>query len=135
MASWLDLAAEQQQQQQQQQQEQQVGSEGLVTDFVHNSKPGLPTPTSGVAVVRDRRSKLALVFGREESGLLQAEIDGCDWACSIPIGRLQESLSLSHAVSLVLSHLFERRISSTGLDVPESTQELAAGFDAEEWDD
>lgn len=53
--------------------------------------------------------KLVLVFGREEEGLRVEEVTACTAACSIPIGRLQESLSLSHAVSLVLAPLFEAR--------------------------
>jgi tRNA C32,U32 (ribose-2'-O)-methylase TrmJ len=55
------------------------------------------------------KSKLVLVFGREEEGLRPEEVTACTAACSIPIGRLQESLSLSHAVSLVLAPLFEAR--------------------------
>lgn len=59
--------------------------------------------------------KLALVFGREELGLSDDELAACDLACSIPIGRLQESLSLGHAVTVVLSQLYQAR------------QELGAG--------
>lgn len=33
--------------------------------------------------------RLALVFGREEFGLSDEEVQACDLACSIPIGRLQ----------------------------------------------
>ncbi len=50
---------------------------------------------------------LALVFGREEAGLTNEEIHACDCAVSISIGRLQESLSLSHAVSIALSQLYQ----------------------------
>ena len=32
--------------------------------------------------------------------------------CSIPLGRLQESLSLSHAVTIPLSRIFEERLIS-----------------------
>jgi tRNA C32,U32 (ribose-2'-O)-methylase TrmJ len=53
--------------------------------------------------------KLALVFGREELGLSDDELAACDLACSIPIGRLQESLSLGHAVTVVLSQLYQAR--------------------------
>ena len=49
------------------------------------------------------------MFGREERGLEEGEVDACSLACSIPIGRLHESLSLSHAVTIVLSQLFQRR--------------------------
>ncbi len=45
----------------------------------------------------------ALVFGREESGLTESELRLVSHACAIPSGRVQPSLNLSHAVSVVLS--------------------------------
>eukprot|EP00798_Chlamydomonas_sp_ICE-L_P015019 gene15019-21091_t len=78
-----------------------------------------------------RRKRVALVFGREELGMSDEEVDSCDVVCSIPIGRLQESLSLSHAVTLALSTIFQQRLSyvaggkSHGL-----TDEHAAGQQA-----
>jgi tRNA C32,U32 (ribose-2'-O)-methylase TrmJ len=53
---------------------------------------------------------VALVFGREFEGLSEDEIQQCNVCCSITMGRLQESLSLSHAVCVVLGHLFEQRL-------------------------
>lgn len=57
------------------------------------------------------RPCVALVFGREYEGLAEEEIEQCSASCCITMGRLQESLSLSHAVCLVLGHLFEQRLS------------------------
>lgn len=56
----------------------------------------------------------ALVFGREESGLTEAELRLCAQACAIPTGRMQGSMNLSHAVAVVLSGLFERRLALLG---------------------
>ena len=53
------------------------------------------------------QSQLALVFGREESGLLDEEVGVCAHACAIPSGSLFPSLNLSHAVAVVLSQLFD----------------------------
>lgn len=50
---------------------------------------------------------VALVFGREESGLLESELSLCSHACAIPSGRAQPSLNLSHAAAVVLSQLFD----------------------------
>jgi tRNA/rRNA methyltransferase len=44
--------------------------------------------------------KLALVFGREESGLSNPEIDRCDIASFIPLAMKYPSLNLSQAVML-----------------------------------
>lgn len=59
----------------------------------------------------------ALVFGREESGLTEAELRLCTLSCSIPTGRIQASMNLSHAVAVILAQLFEKRAL---LDEPEA---------------
>lgn len=51
--------------------------------------------------------KVAFVFGREVEGLMPEEVAACAAVCQLPMGRLQESLSLSHAVSIALSAAFE----------------------------
>ena len=51
-------------------------------------------------------SRVALVFGREEFGLSDAEVRACALACELPMGRLSESLSLSHAAAIALSALY-----------------------------
>ena len=53
--------------------------------------------------------KLALVFGREVEGLTDQEVNACDAMCSIPTGRLIESLSVSHAAVIILSQYFQSR--------------------------
>lgn len=58
--------------------------------------------------------KLALVFGNEADGLSKSELERCDAICSIPMGRLVESLSVTHAGVIALSRYYERR-SASGL--------------------
>lgn len=74
------------------------------------------------------RRQLALVFGREERGFDEGELDAVDCTCSIPIGRLQESLSLSHAVSIVLSQLFQLRQQQSSYSLPACAADLAEGW-------
>jgi tRNA C32,U32 (ribose-2'-O)-methylase TrmJ len=52
--------------------------------------------------------KVAFVFGREVTGLTDEEVTSCSAVCSINMGRLQESLSLGHAVAIALCAAFER---------------------------
>jgi tRNA C32,U32 (ribose-2'-O)-methylase TrmJ len=52
-------------------------------------------------------TNVALVFGREESGLLDTEVQLCAHACAIPSSPNFPSLNLSHAVGVVLANLFE----------------------------
>jgi tRNA C32,U32 (ribose-2'-O)-methylase TrmJ len=54
------------------------------------------------------------VFGREESGLSEAEVRLCAHACALPTGRIQPSMNLSHAVGVVTAELFARRTALTG---------------------
>jgi tRNA C32,U32 (ribose-2'-O)-methylase TrmJ len=67
------------------------------------------------------------------------EVATCDVACSIQLGRLQESLSLSHAVSISLCTLYSQRLAFvTGTSdgrqpyVVSSVDGLAAGYDTSE---
>jgi tRNA C32,U32 (ribose-2'-O)-methylase TrmJ len=96
---------------------------------------GQESSTDGTNDKASSKNKLVLVFGREEEGLRPEEVIACTAACSIPIGRLQESLSLSHAVSLVLAPLFEARQESLlvkgGVSV-DSREDLAAGVETQD---
>ena len=60
------------------------------------------------------RSKIALVFGPEPSGLSAAEIDECDFVVSIPASKKYSTLNLSHAVCLVLYSLFVQKKPKSG---------------------
>ena len=51
---------------------------------------------------------IALVFGRESTGLFNDEMELCDLAFTIPASKEYPSLNLSHAVSVVLYHLFSK---------------------------
>ena len=53
------------------------------------------------------QQKVAFVFGREVEGLRLEEVAACSAVCQLPMGRLQESLSLSHAVAIAMSAAFE----------------------------
>jgi tRNA/rRNA methyltransferase len=50
--------------------------------------------------------EVALVFGREESGLTTAEVASCSTMLSIPSSDAFPSLNLSHAVQIVAYELF-----------------------------
>eukprot|EP01025_Chloroclados_australasicus_P036751 TRINITY_DN3743_c0_g1_i1.p1 TRINITY_DN3743_c0_g1~~TRINITY_DN3743_c0_g1_i1.p1 ORF type:complete len:364 (+),score=35.60 TRINITY_DN3743_c0_g1_i1:326-1417(+) len=52
--------------------------------------------------------RVALVFGREESGLTAEETAACSHLCAIPTGRTQPSMNLSHAVAVILAQIFAR---------------------------
>ncbi len=51
---------------------------------------------------------VAVVFGRESTGLTREELLKCDLLVSIPASRTYPVLNLSHAVAIVLYELFKR---------------------------
>ncbi len=60
------------------------------------------------------QQRVAFVFGREVKGLMPEEVAACSAACQLPMGRLQESLSLTHAIAIALSAAFECAMAAGG---------------------
>ncbi len=53
------------------------------------------------------KTNIAVVFGRESSGLKNAEVACCDIVVTIPSSMKYPALNLSHAVAIVLYELFK----------------------------
>jgi TrmH family RNA methyltransferase len=53
--------------------------------------------------------RIGIVFGREDIGLLNEEIEKCDLLVKIPTSEKYPSLNLSHAVCLVLYELYANK--------------------------
>jgi len=51
------------------------------------------------------KGKIAVVFGREDIGLTNEEIEKCDIAVTIPTSEKCQSMNLSHALAVVLYEL------------------------------
>jgi len=51
------------------------------------------------------KGRIALVFGREDNGLTNDEIEKCDIAVTIPTDKRYPSMNLSHALAVVLYEL------------------------------
>ena len=78
--------------------------------IIHPSLGALTSTFPGIAqqmYSSGTSGKISLVFGREESGLTDAEVGLCVHACAIPSAAAFPSLNLSHAVAVVRSNLFE----------------------------
>ncbi len=80
--------------------------------------------------------QIGLVFGRESTGLLNEEMALCDLAFTIPASKEYPSLNLSHAVSIVLYHLFSkyapvspRKISETRAATYQEREQVYKFFD------
>jgi TrmH family RNA methyltransferase len=59
--------------------------------------------------IYDVEGNVGLVFGREDFGLYNEELAACDLMLRIPTSPEYLSLNLSHAVCLVLYHLYVKR--------------------------
>jgi tRNA (cytidine32/uridine32-2'-O)-methyltransferase len=64
---------------------------------------------------------LAIVFGREDTGLLNEEIDRCDRVLVVPTSELNSSLNLAQAVLLIAYELFLAAHDTTTLPQPKKT--------------
>lgn len=58
--------------------------------------------------------KIAILFGREDIGLLQEELARCDVLVSIPASETYPVMNLSHAAAIVMYEMF-----GTGMERPE----------------
>lgn len=65
-----------------------------------------PRELGGRAVERARRGRVALVFGPEDMGLSNDELELCNEVISIPTADGASSLNLSHAVLVVCNEIF-----------------------------
>jgi TrmH family RNA methyltransferase len=60
----------------------------------------------------DKKAKIAILFGRENFGLLNDEIKMCDFTVTIPASKEYPTLNVSHAVAIVLYELFKEELTS-----------------------
>lgn len=61
------------------------------------------SPEQGAAMIyrAAKKNRVAIVFGREDRGLLNDEVGECAFLITIPASALQPSLNLSHAVMII----------------------------------
>ncbi len=64
------------------------------------------TPRTLAEKVRVGGTSVALLFGRESSGLKNSELRKCDIVLNIPTSEDYKAMNLSHAVAVVLYELF-----------------------------
>jgi len=81
-------------------------SQSGVSSARHLRRPFF-TPRELKAKVQDHQGMLALLFGREDTGLLNDELMRCDLVLRIPASPGYPVLNLSHAVAIVLYELSE----------------------------
>lgn len=84
----------------------------------------------GAARIRDiaLNNKVAILFGRETSGLNNDEVDECGFMIKIPSSKLQPSLNLAQAVLIIAYELSKLRYAAK--DTPPGVQKKISGSPA-----
>lgn len=82
-----------------------VGTSGAVTKGDTNFAR-IPFCPSGLAErIRDYDEKVAIIFGREDIGLYQDELDRCDTFVNVPTNDENPIINLSHAATIIMYEL------------------------------
>lgn len=80
-----------------------IGTTGrLGTDY---NIPRSPLSPEQVSRIVSKKKDVALVFGRESTGLTNEEVLACDFVVTIPTSKKYAVMNLSHAVAVVLYEL------------------------------
>ncbi|UCH81836.1 MAG: RNA methyltransferase [Nitrospiraceae bacterium] len=61
-------------------------------------------------------NKVAILFGREDRGLFNSEVDRCGFMMNIPANKKQPSINLAHSVMIIAYELSMSGIGHSGLD-------------------
>jgi TrmH family RNA methyltransferase len=84
-----------------------AGTSGIVTKGDRNYTR-VPVPVREFAQqISGYEEKVAVVFGREDIGLFQEELNKCDLLITVPTSEKYPVLNLSHAATLVMYELFQ----------------------------
>lgn len=84
-----------------------VGTSGIVS-YGEKHFLRIPiTPRDLASKIRDFEGTVALLFGREDLGLLKDELMRCDLLVHIPASKDYPVLNLSHAVAVILYEIYQ----------------------------
>jgi len=85
-----------------------VGTTAVTARSSTNVARTAATPKELAFALSSTRGNVALIFGRESSGLTNQEIERCDLLVTIPANRAYNVLNLSTAVSIILYEIFQQ---------------------------
>lgn len=66
-----------------------------------------------------RHGPVALLFGQERTGLLNAELDRCHFVVTIPADQAYSSLNLASAVQILAYEIYQTALAGTTVKAPE----------------
>ena len=84
-----------------------VGTSGITAAGDNNNYTRVPMPVTEFAErVKGYDEKMAILFGPEDTGLFQHELELCDLLVTVPTSEIHPILNLSHAATIVMYELF-----------------------------
>lgn len=106
-----------------------VGTSGVTTKSDKNYARISMSVREFANKVSDYGEKIAILFGREDLGLLKNELTECDILVHIPSSDIYPILNLSHAVTVILYELFGTAINSPKSANHEEKERMFRYFD------
>ncbi|MEK6963069.1 MAG: RNA methyltransferase [Nanoarchaeota archaeon] len=83
-----------------------IGTAGKSTSSYNLRRIPLTPSQCALRISKLRKTKIALLLGREGNGLYNEELQQCDFVVTIPATSNYPSLNLSHALAVLLYELF-----------------------------
>jgi TrmH family RNA methyltransferase len=83
------------------------------------------TPKELAIKLSEIEGRIALLFGREDSGLSNKELEVCDIVVSIPASSEYATLNISHAAAILFYELRESKSSMTEIRIAEGKEKEA----------
>ena len=106
-----------------------VGTSGVTTEGDKNYTR-IPVPVKEfVEKVKEYQENIAIIFGREDVGLLQEDLEKCDMLITIPTGKEYPILNLSHAATIVMYELCDGKLHKPVPASKEDKERLFTSFE------
>ena len=84
-----------------------VGTTAVTAKRALNVKRTAITPTELAEVFSSIKGKVAILFGREGSGLTNDEIERCDLIVSVPTDKAYPTMNITHAAAIIFYELYK----------------------------
>lgn len=91
-----------------------IGSSSVDTESEKKFARISVSPEESIARIKDLEGLVALLFGREDYGLLKEEIAECDLLVKIPANQEYPVLNISHAVAIMLYDIYRSEATKKG---------------------
>lgn len=90
-----------------------------------------PRENANFCIAENSDKNIAIVFGREDSGLSNEEMDKCQYLLHIPTNPDHSSLNIAAAVQVISYELYQAYLSNNAKEPSEQREDLASGEELE----